>query len=72
MKVYGTTDFTGHYPVGTAAVVTANSEQGACDILNAELVKRGLPGDAAPSAMFQIRTGKMHRTVCWIMNDGDY
>lgn len=42
MKCY-TATFKGQYPVGTAAVVIAESEQQATEALHAELLKRGLP-----------------------------
>jgi hypothetical protein len=47
MKVWTCNRFTGHYPVGCAAVVYAETQQEAVDILNASLKEQGLEGDAA-------------------------
>lgn len=45
-KVFQTTAFEGHYPVGTAAVMVATSAKAAERALNAKLKEMGLPGDA--------------------------
>lgn len=69
MKVYTNTTFTGHYPVGTAAVVIARGPTDAAKALNAELVKIGLPGDALPKDMKVINCLKSRVTI---LRDGDY
>jgi len=46
MNVYTHTKFTGHYPVGTSAVVWAESPTEALYALNESLVLAGLEGDA--------------------------
>jgi hypothetical protein len=51
MNVYTCKTFTGHWPVGTAAVVHAETKEQAAEILNDELHERGLPGDAKPEDM---------------------
>lgn len=66
MNYYTNTNFTGHYPVGTAAVVHARSQKEAAERLNAELVKVGLPGDAKPQDMNIFRIGVR------ILLDGQY
>jgi hypothetical protein len=45
MKTYYSCDFTGYYPVGTAAVVCANNEQEARQLLSDKLAGRGLVFD---------------------------
>ncbi len=67
---YTCTDFKGHYPVGTAAVVTAGSPEEAAQLLNAELKLRGLPGDAKPENMLRFPAQKGEK--CRILLDGNY
>jgi len=43
MKVFTFTNFKGHYPVGTAAVVVAKNLHDAAGLLNVELSEAGLP-----------------------------
>jgi hypothetical protein len=43
LRVYVCNDFTGYWPVGTAAVIVANGEVAALNLLHGELEKRGLP-----------------------------
>lgn len=50
-NVYACNQFTGHYPVGTAAVVVAKSQEHAADVLNKQLRLQGLPGDATANMM---------------------
>lgn len=51
MPIYTCRDFTGHYPVGAAAVVEAHDENEAAVLLNMELRKQGLKGDAESANM---------------------
>lgn len=51
MNIYTTTNFTGHYPVGAAAVVVAWNAAEAAAMLNVALLQRGLPGDADAESM---------------------
>jgi len=51
MKIYTNNRFTGFYPVGTAAVVRAESKEDAAELLNVELKACGLPADAKPEDM---------------------
>lgn len=69
-NVYTCTTFTGHYPVGTAAIVTAASQEKAAWLLNSELQLRGLPGDAKPEDMIPYPAGDPHD--CRILTDGNY
>lgn len=47
MRVWTTDDFTGFWPVGTSAIVIAETEAEAKTILDAELAKRGLKFDGS-------------------------
>jgi len=42
MKVYYSNDFSGHYPVGASAIVGAESEQQAVQLLTEALAQQGL------------------------------
>jgi hypothetical protein len=67
MKVFVNTNFTGHWPVGTSAVVLAETKEIAVDILNQKLIKIGLNGDAVIEETYElIETG------VYILNDGNY
>jgi len=68
MKTYTNNSFTGHWPVGTAAVVRAQNADKAAEILNTELRSQGLPGDATAAEMKAL--GRKVRVV--ILNDGNY
>ena len=63
------TDFDGHYPVGTAAVVTAESVEVAIVLLEKELDNIGLPQKIKPEQLIPMVTGS--RKVR-ILNDGNY
>lgn len=70
MKVYVTTGFRGHYPVGTAAVVVAENEEQALLMLNVELRDYGLGPTTLEDAAFHkvdTRTAK-----ALVLNDGNY
>jgi hypothetical protein len=54
MKVFTCTCFTGHWPVGTAAVVIADNQNDAALLLNGSLIKNGLPGDAEPEDIIEL------------------
>jgi len=69
MKTFVCTQFTGHYPVGVAAVVIAPDRVTATLILNEQLKQRFLPGDAAIVNMIEIPTDL---PSCVILADGNY
>lgn len=69
MKVWTNTEFTGHWPVGTAAVVVADTPNQACEALNAQLRSIGLPGNARSEDFRLIVTSKPNVTI---LRDGDY
>ncbi len=53
MTVFTCRDFTGHYPVGAGAVVFCHTAEEAAELLNAELRKQGLKGDAQAVNMIE-------------------
>ena len=68
-NVYINTQFTGHYPVGTAAVVVAGDRFQAADMLNTELAMRGLKPDVKSVDMVKVNT---ERLSAHILCDGNY
>ena len=64
--IFTCNSFTGHYPVGSAAVVTAETAGEAAEKLNAVLREQGLPGDATANGMKEFDEGVV------ILCDGDY
>ena len=70
MKTWTNTTFTGHWPVGSAAVVRAKNRHDAAELLNDVLREHGLPGDVDGKDMmeFPISEGEEVRVLC----DGDY
>lgn len=70
MKAFTCTKFTGHYPVGVAAVVIAEDQEDAADMLNSKLISYHLVGDAKPEDMIQFPANEMEsvRVLC----DGEY
>lgn len=71
LKVFWTDDFKGHYPVGTAAIVLAESFEDARILLNEELRKAGLLEKNKDG--YEIYTlPHKDRPFALIINDGDY
>lgn len=69
MITYTCKDFTGHWPVGVAAVVCADNEDEAAARLNRALRELGLPGDAIPANMIEFpHPGEEVR----VMAEGEY
>ncbi len=69
MKVWTCTGFEGHYPVGTAAVVVAETVDQAVDFLNAELRHRGLSPSVTADKLKPLPT---HAPGALVLADGDY
>lgn len=70
MKVYTITGFPGHYPVGTSAVVVADSIGLAFRLLNRELEKHGLSGTSPEDCEFiELNTNEAHAKI---LQNGDY
>lgn len=68
MNIYTCTDHEGHYPVGVASVVVANSEDEARKLLEAELAAHGLKNQEP----FTLRRIQIERPQAFVLNDGDY
>ena len=66
LKVFTTNDFTPHYPVGGAAVVIAENQAVARELLDAELRKRGLTFDGTLVEL------ALDREAAVVLLSGDY
>lgn len=71
MKIWTNTEFEGHYPVGTAAIVIADTQEQASILLNEELPKYGLAPTANPSQFILLGDEKC-KPVAVVLLDGDY
>ncbi len=69
MKVFTNNSFKGHYPVGTAAVVVAETQEEAAMWLNNHLDTAGLCGDVKPEHMHEV---ELKRSAVHILCNGDY
>ena len=69
MKVWTCTNFKGHWPVGTAAVILASTEGEALHLLDEAVQKRGLPPLNETCEMVEV-TMQAPRAV--ILCDGNY
>lgn len=69
MKIYTTTKFTGHWPVGVAAVVVAPNKAAAVDVLEFRLKEHGLPQKVREEDLdeLNVRLPDAH-----ILRDGEY
>lgn len=69
MNVYYNKSFTGHWPVGTSALVVAESEQDAATQLAVALVDSGLEQGINPEEMIYVSSTF---PAVIILNNGDY
>lgn len=69
MPVFVNTGFKGFYPVGVSAVVVAANVDLACELLNAQLVARGLEPSAKPEQFTEIDSTQ---AGAFVLNDGNY
>lgn len=69
MNTYTITGFTGHWPVGTAAVVVAQTAAMAAQALEEALRQQGLPQVIDPAKMERLST---YVPTIRILNDGNY
>lgn len=69
MNSWTITGFEGHHPVGTAAVVTAESVEMAIKLLESELSRIGLTQEIKPEQLIpMVTSSRKVRILC----DGDY
>lgn len=69
MPVWLNTSFQGHWPVGTSAVIVAESKQEAATLLEAELARIGLSQKVDWQTMKELSTTA---PGALILQDGDY
>jgi len=69
MKVWTNNDFVGPYPIGTAAVVVANTAEQAAFLLNDTLIDLGLDPTAEPEQFVRLTTNHPRAVV---LRDGNY
>ena len=68
MNVWICDDFEGYWPVGTAAVIAAETEDEALALLDAELKEHGLP----QSASVTVYRFSQDKPQAYIIRDGNY
>jgi len=69
LRVFTCTEFTGHYPVGTSAVVFARGPRTAARMLNKKLQEIGLPGGVTFDKMKLQVHNEPHAII---LQDGNY
>jgi len=69
MKIFYSTSFKGHYPVGTTALIVAEDIEKAANQLSCELKEHGL---SQPININQITEINTTTPRCFILQDGDY
>ena len=69
MPVYTHTEFDGHFPVGSSAVVVADNKKEAAELLNARLEQIGLEPTAIEDEFEKVKT-RTKQVI--ILNDGSY
>lgn len=69
MKLWTCTTFSGHWPVGTAAIVIANNVDYACIALEDDLRKQWLSQTITPDMLEQV---KFDAPKVIVLNNGDY
>lgn len=70
MKAFTCTSFIGFYRAGTAAVVIADNQEDAADMLNGKLKAEGLKADAEAKDMIEFPANE--RESVRILCNGDY
>lgn len=69
MRVFVSTDFEGHWPVGTSAIVVAPNKNSAVSLLSKAIRAAGLPGDPK---QFTVREIKLDTAKAEVLQDGNY
>ena len=73
MKVFYCDEFTGHYPVGTAAIIVAKTIKEAAQQLMIELANRGLEQSIDVEQLTEVKPNQPGATpFALILCDGDY
>ena len=67
MRVWTSTDFEGVWPVGTAALVVAATEEEARETLSLAIKKEGLP-----KSEFTLQEIELSERAAYVLNNGDY
>ena len=67
MKVWTCTDHDYFWPVGVASVIVAETEEEARELLNAELLKRGLK-----TTPYTLEELDLNKPSAQILQDGNY
>lgn len=67
-RVFAAQGFPGFYPVGTAAVILAETPERALELLNQQLHAKGL----APAGMHCLQELGIDSEACFVLCDGDY
>lgn len=71
MKIFYSTNFEGVWPVGTSAVIVAEDEKIARDLLEAEAKKRGLTGRQSDGSSATLHELNLENAHAIILNNGD-
>lgn len=66
MKIFYSTNFTGHWPVPVSAIVVSADEQTARELLDSKLRDLNLKFDGT---LIELQTDK---EAAFVLNDGDY
>lgn len=69
MRIFACKSFKGHWPVGTAAIITAETADVAAEMLEKELKDIGLHQEICSEQMIEIDASC---PSILILNDGDY
>ena len=68
LRLFTTTDFTGHWPVGVSAVIVARDHAQAVEVMSAALLKEGLE----PRQSFTMKEIDLSTAQAHILQNGDY
>lgn len=72
MKLFYSTDHQGHWPVGVASIVVAESEGDARRILTDALAAEGLRSNSSRDDGFSLVEVDLSKSQAIILNNGDY
>lgn len=69
MKVFTSTAFEGHWPVGTAAVIFAETIEDACQLLATAVAQCGLKQEIRPTMLVEVDPTV---PAAIVLRDGEY